>query len=157
MNETDSVVIRPSLIHGLGGFAQTDLAKGARVIAYRGERIPAAESIERCRQGNACIFRLDENWHLDGNLPENAARFLNHSCCANCEATLIDGQVWLVAVRDIAAGEEITFDYGYDLEDFWSHPCHCGAPQCVGYILAEELRSAVPPHWTQTGRSTASD
>ena len=52
---------------------------------------------------------------------------------------MIDGRIWIVAGRDIRAGEEITFNYGYDIESYREHPCHCGAPQCVGYIVAEEF------------------
>ena len=37
----------------------------------------------------------------------------------------------------------ITFNYGYDLEDYRDHPCHCGTPQCVGYIVAEEYFASV--------------
>jgi len=144
VTETAHLIFRPSPIHGLGGFAQSNLAKGTPVLEYVGERITSVESIERCRRGNPYIFRLSEESHLDGNVEWNPARFLNHSCSPNCEARLIDGRVWLVALRDIRAGEELTFDYGYDLEDFRNHPCHCGSPECAGYIVAEELRSSVP-------------
>jgi len=44
-----------------------------------------------------------------------------------------------VAVRDIAPGEEITYNYGYDLGEYLEYPCRCGAANCVGYILAEEF------------------
>jgi hypothetical protein len=69
----------------------------------------------------------------------NPARFLNHSCAPNCEAQFADGRIWLVAIRDIRAGEELTFNYGYDLTDYREHPCRCGAVSCVGYIVAEEF------------------
>ncbi len=51
----------------------------------------------------------------------------------------ISGQIWIVARREIAPGEELTFNYGYDWEDHREHPCGCGAPECVGYIVAEEF------------------
>jgi uncharacterized protein len=137
------VVCKPSSIHGLGGFARTDLSRGTLVIEYVGQVITKQESIDRCRLGNEYIFRLDDESDLDGNVPWNAARFLNHSCTPNCEAELIDGRIWIVALRDIKDGEEITFDYGYDLEDYRKHPCRCGSPECVGYILAAELRGAL--------------
>ncbi len=86
-----------------------------------------------------CIFSLDENDDLDGNVARNAARFLNHSCAPNCEATLADGEIWIVARRDLTAGEELTFNYGYDLVDYREHPCRCGAKECVGFIVAEEF------------------
>lgn len=142
--ETDKLVFKPSCIHGVGGFAKMDLVQGTLVIEYVGERISAKESIRRCQAGNQFIFRLNENCHLDGNVDWNPARFLNHSCSPNCEAEFIDERIWLVALRDIVLDEEVTFDYGYDLEDFRAHRCRCGAPNCCGYILSEELRDSLP-------------
>jgi uncharacterized protein len=141
--ETVHLIFKPSPIHGTGGFARRDLSKGMLVIEYVGEIITKSQSAERCRQGNEYIFRLDDETDLDGNVAWNPARFLNHSCAPNCEAELIDGKIWIVALREIKVGEEITFDYGYDLEDYRQHPCRCGAPDCAGYIVAAELRSSV--------------
>jgi uncharacterized protein len=141
--ESTHVVFKPSSIHGVGGFAREDLAGGTLVIEYVGEPITKQESIERCRRGNQYIFRLDDAGDLDGSVDWNLARHLNHSCDPNCEADLIDGKIWIVALRNIRAGEELTFDYGYDLEDFRGHPCRCGSPQCVGYIVADELRDTL--------------
>jgi uncharacterized protein len=131
---------KPSSIHGVGGFVVVPISKGSRVIEYVGERLSKSESLVRCQQGNPFIFYLDENWNLEGNVEWNPARFINHSCEPNCEAELIEGRIWLIARRDISAGEEITFDYGFDLDDYREHPCHCGSAQCYGYILARELR-----------------
>jgi uncharacterized protein len=141
--ETAHLIFKPSLIHGTGGFARQDLARGMLVIEYVGVLVTRTEAIERCRQGNEYIFRLDEETDLDGNVEQNPARYLNHSCAPNCEAELIDGRIWVVALRDIKAGEEVTFDYGYDLEDYRQHPCRCGAPDCPGYIVSAELRDTV--------------
>ncbi len=143
VSETPRVVFQPSPIHGTGGFARADLPAGTPVIEYVGRVISKQESLERCREGNEYIFRLNEATDLDGNVAWNPARFLNHSCAPNCEAEWIEGKIWIVAQREIRAGEELTFDYGYDLEDYRKHPCRCGAPQCAGYIVAEALREEV--------------
>ena len=129
----------PSPIHGTGGFAKADLARGTRVVEYVGEKIRKAESLRRCELENWFIFALDDAFDLDGDVDWNPARFLNHCCAPNCEAELIDGRIWIVALRDIPAGEEITFNYGYDVAEYREHPCHCGAAGCVGYIVAEEF------------------
>lgn len=134
-----AVVIRPSAIQGWGGFAARDLRQGACVMEYVGERITKAESLRRCEADNPFIFSLDDDWDLDGGVPWNPARFLNHSCQPNCDAECDEGRIWIVARRDIAAGEELTFNYGYDLQDYREHPCGCGAAGCVGYIVAEEF------------------
>ena len=133
------VCFHKSVIHGTGGFAKMDIAAGTRVIEYVGEKITKAESLRRCESANEYIFSLDDAHDLDGNVPWNPARFLNHSCDPNCDAEPDGGRVWIVARRGIRAGEEITFNYGYDLEDYRKHPCHCGASDCAGYIVAEEF------------------
>lgn len=134
-----NVIAQTSSIHGTGAFAKRAFASGERVLEYLGERIEKEESLRRCEQGNRFIFYLDEQWNLDGSVEWNPARFLNHSCAPNCDAGLIDGHIWMVARHAIAAGEELTFNYSYDLTDFREHPCHCGSVHCVGYIIAEEL------------------
>jgi uncharacterized protein len=140
---SDLLQFRTSPIHGMGGFAAGPILKGTLVIEYTGEKISKAESLRRCEQENPFIFALDETCDLDGAVGWNPARFLNHSCAPNCDAELIDGRIWIIARRDIACGEEITFNYGYDLDSYRDHPCECGAPECVGYIVAEELMEEV--------------
>jgi SET domain-containing protein len=134
---TELVLFKGSPIHGTGGFAKTAIRKGTRVIEYLGERISKSESLRRCEQNNAFIFRLSDEQDLDGNVAWNPARFINHSCAPNCEAEMVEGRIWVIATRDIGAGEEITFNYGYDLEDYKDYPCCCGSPNCVGYVVAE--------------------
>jgi len=133
------VVLKPSSIHGTGGFAKADIPAGSRVVEYVGEKITKAESVRRCELNNEYIFSLGDEFDLDGNVPSNPARFLNHSCAPNCEAELVEGRIWIVAKRDIGAGEELTFNYGYDLDGYKEHLCRCGAPDCVGYIVAQEF------------------
>lgn len=133
------VEIRDSSIHGTGAFARRDIAAGTRMIEYVGERIAKEESARRCEAGNRYIFHLDDGNDLDGDVPWNPARFLNHSCAPNCEAVEDGGRIWIAALRDVCAGEELTFNYGYDLDDYRDYPCRCGAAGCVGYIVAEEF------------------
>ena len=135
---TEWVLFKCSPIHGTGGFAKAAIRKGTRILEYLGEKISKAESLRRCEQNNAYIFTLNDQQDLDGNVPWNPARFINHSCAPNCEAEKDDDCIWVIATRDIQAGEEITFNYGYDLVDYKDSPCLCGAPNCVGYMVAEE-------------------
>lgn len=135
----EKLLFRASPIHGTGGFACIDISSGVRVIEYVGEKITKQESLARCEQNNEYIFALSDECDLDGNVSWNPARFLNHSCAPNCEARLEDGRIWVMTICDVRAGEELTFNYGYDLESYREHPCRCGAPKCVGYIVAEEF------------------
>ena len=52
----------------------------------------------------------------------------------------IRDSIYIYAVRDIKKGEEILYNYGYAFEHFMDHPCRCGFPECVGYIVAVEDR-----------------
>ena len=137
--ETDRIFFKNSPIHGMGGFARRMIARGEGIIEYVGEIITKEESLVRSEQNNEYIFALDAARDLDGNVDWNPARFLNHSCAPNCEAQWIAGGIWVVAIREIGAGEELTFNYGYDLADYREHPCHCGADTCVGFVVAEEF------------------
>ncbi len=135
----EGLKFHPSPIHGTGVFATRRISAGTRVLEYLGEVIDKGESVRRCEGNNEYIFSLDTAHDIDGNVPWNSARFINHSCAPNCEAILDEGHIWIVAVRDIAPDEELTFNYGFDLEDYRKYPCHCGAPNCVGYMVAEEF------------------
>jgi SET domain-containing protein len=141
---TESLVhFKNSPIHGMGGFARAAIPSETRILEYLGRKIDKHESLRQCELENPCIFCLDEQFDLDGNVDWNPARFLNHCCSPNAEAQAMDGGIWIVALRHIRAGEEITFNYNYDLQDYREHPCSCGSPDCCGYIVAEEFFSAV--------------
>lgn len=133
------IAFQSSLIHGRGGFATAEIPVGTRLIEYLGERISKAESQRRCEGGNPFIFHLDEQTDLDGDVEWNPARWLNHSCEPNCDAEEEDGRIWIATTRAVAAGEELTFNYGYDLADYRDYPCRCGKPTCVGFMVAEEF------------------
>lgn len=147
--------VRASGIHNQGIFARTRIPAEQDIIQYVGERISHEEADERgleweaqaqlSGQGAVYLFTVDENWVIDGNDVDNPARLINHSCDPNCEAVIYgegdDAQIWLVSKREIAKGEELSFDYGFDLEDYKAHPCRCGARKCVGYIVGEEYRA----------------
>jgi uncharacterized protein len=133
------IYARESTIDGTGLFASQPIPKGTCIAVYVGERIDKAEANRRCEAGNHFIFTLDDQWDIDGNVPENLVRFANHSCDPNAESIVDGGEVSVIAIRDIAAGEEITYNYGYDLEEYREYACRCGSANCVGYMVAEEF------------------
>lgn len=143
------IVVRQSKIHGTGVFANEDIPKGMRVIEYLGERVSTEEGKLRQEAQSASdsifFFELDDTTYIDGDVPENDARFINHSCDPNCESEAEAGQIWVLSLRDIRKGEELTFDYGFDAEFFGEYPCRCGAKNCVGYIIGKEHRDKVVP------------
>jgi SET domain-containing protein len=147
----DYIKLRGSSIHHKGVFASKDIPKGTRIIEYIGEKITKAESEKRAditlvkaekskKHGAVYIFELNKRHDIDGNVPNNIAKYINHSCSENCESDIIKGKIWIIASKDIKKGEELTFDYGYDIEDYEDHLCKCGSSDCIGYIIAEEYR-----------------
>ena len=129
---------RKSKIQGTGGFAKVDMRRGKRIVEYDGPRISQAEAQALLERGNAYIFTLNGEVAIDGWVRWNLARFINHSCEPNCESRIVRDRVWLYALRFIKAGEELTYNYGYSLDDAEDNPCRCGAPSCVGYIVAAQ-------------------
>lgn len=142
--------VRASGLHGRGLFATRRIPRDTAVIEYVGEylgkeaaNVLGLRHFEDARMtgaGAVYLFIVNDAWDLDGNFEYNTARLINHACDPNCDAQIDDGdRIWIVALRDIDAGEELTFNYGFDLEDYHDHPCRCGSRRCVGYIVAEEL------------------
>ena len=150
-----TVRLARSGLHGYGLFARTALARGARIIEYVGERITKAEADRRDEQrlarlaagGDGCvyIYELNQRHDIDGRVPWNLARRINHACAPNCETQVVRGRIWIVALRDIAAGEELFFDYGLVVDGRYTaklkaeYACHCGSPNCRGTMLAPKL------------------
>ena len=130
--------VKPSGIHGTGVYARIPIPEETRILEYVGERLSKEESWRRRQENNFFIFTVTEDIDIDGAVDWNPARFINHSCAPNCEAREEDEQIWIYALRDLAAGEELTFNYGYDLQDHEDHPCRCGAAACVGFMVSEE-------------------
>lgn len=141
---------RRSIIHGRGVYARVDIPDGTRVVEYTGEKITKVEARRReterlarqARGGDASvyIFVLNRRYDLDGRTGRNVARLINHSCAPNCRAETIRGRIWIIARREIKAGEELSFDYGFPYSEWRSHPCRCGAKSCVGFIVNKAQR-----------------
>ena len=105
--------------YGMGLFAGEDIPDGRRVIEYRGERVRGAEYQRRERFYNSVgctyMFELGPGVALDGLIGGNESRFINHSVRRfNLVATLERGRLWFYAHRDIARGDELLLDYGFD-------------------------------------------
>ena len=146
--QSDLCEVRGSIIHGRGVYATQFIPKEEKIIEYVGEIIDKDESNDRgnaqhehaMETGDAAvyIFTLSKNYDLDGNVPWNTARLINHSCDPNCEAWIDDERIFIHALRDIEPGEELCFDYGFDIDCFEEHPCLCGKDNCVGYIVSQD-------------------
>lgn len=129
---------------GWGLVAQEDIRQGQFVIEYVGEVI-SNEELERRLQHK--VAQKDENYYfltvdseltIDAGPKGNLARFINHSCEPNCETMLwtVGGaqSVGLFAIKDIKAGEELTFNYNFESKSDEKKVCHCNASKCSGFI-----------------------
>lgn len=131
------LIIRSSSIHAAGCYTTAPIAKGTRVVEYTGPRID--KDVADLRYADKPITYLfgigDGTQVIDGH---GTAMFINHSCDANCETEEIDGHVWIVAIRNIAAGEELCYDYCLYDGDEEDAPCTCGAKACRGTMFSPE-------------------
>src|SRR5438046_3153896 len=109
--------IAQSRIDGEGCFAGRSFVRDERIAEYVGERIPFAEAERRQRApGKKCVCDIDPEWSIDGSLGGNGTQYVNHSCDPNAYLVTSDGRLFLYALRDIPAAEEITAEYLYELE-----------------------------------------
>lgn len=140
------VAARPSPIAGFGLFATRAFAPGERLAPYLGPMISAPPAADA--DGKVYALEVAPGRWLDGSAPDNPSRYANHACHPNAELVWHEQEAaaWLTSRRPISAGEEITFDYGFSLAESLLHPCACGAPDCVGRIIATPLRPALRRH-----------
>ena len=138
-----SLVIRQSRIHSYGCYTTRPLRKGTLVVEYVGERLTYEQADDLYDPyPQTYLFGLDGGKHIiDGY---GVAAFINHSCDPNCDGFIENKRIWIKAVRDIAPGEELAYDYKYVLEERHTpgrkrrFPCHCGSAKCRGTILAKK-------------------
>lgn len=137
--EWEYVTVRKSGVHGRGLFAAVDIPKGTFFMEYRGERVPKKEGTRRTNEqwdsGRIYTFELNKKTDIDGSPEWNIARLANHSCDPNSESQNERGRkIWIVALRDIPKGAEISYDYNFPLVD--PPPlCKCSSPKCRGFIV----------------------
>jgi uncharacterized protein len=149
-------VVRRSTIQGRGCFAVREIRKGERIAEYTGERITWKEADRRydddgMRRHHTFLFAVTSRTVIDGAVGGSDARFINHSCDPNCEAVDDRGRIFIEAVRRIAPGEELFYDYAYardastTAEDEQLYLCKCGTAKCRGTILeAPPKRKRLP-------------
>lgn len=131
----DAVEVRASAIEGLGVFAARSFRAGQRIREINVVREITPASPLRKELGE----RADHCDYPDGKvvllgLPD---RHLNHSCDPNAFVVYQGEHQFIVARRDIAAGEEITCDYNINIANGTAWPCHCGAARCRGTTVED--------------------
>lgn len=131
------LIVRSSDIHAAGVYTTAPIIKDTQVVEYTGP-IVTRERADELYEGRpfTYLFGRDDGSIIDGH---GLAAFINHCCDPSCETDEIDGKIWIIALRDIAEGEELTYDYClYDGEEDDEAPCHCGTVHCRGTMYSEE-------------------
>ena len=128
-----ALVVRPSGIVGLGLFAGTPIPRRAKIGEFEGEVIGLREARRRAKGRRVIAIVELERHALDATRMKHGFRFINHSCAPNTFFRCTPERAEVYALRDIAAGEELTVDYGESQHD-GRLPCRCGAPGCRGRI-----------------------
>jgi uncharacterized protein len=147
------IKVRRSKVHGLGVFATRAIRKGQRVVEYLGERVSHAEADRRYDDkdkddNHTFLFIVDRNTVIDAGVEGNDARFINHACDPNCESVTHERRVFIEAIRNIAQGEELAYDYQIqrddddptDIDEVFA--CRCGGKSCRGTMLWPAKRRA---------------
>jgi SET domain-containing protein len=134
------LIIRASSIHAAGCYTTRTIKAGIRIVEYDGPRLSKAEADTRYE--GRCVtylFACGDNLVIDGF---GTAMFFNHSCDPNCETEQDEeGRVYISAMRDIAAGEELTYEYNLHDSDEDNQDCYCGATACRNTMFSDyELR-----------------
>jgi SET domain-containing protein len=142
------IQVRRSGIHGKGVFAVAPIAAGETILEYTGKVITWKQAQKRHphnpdEPNHTFFFHIDDLHVIDGGTGGNAAKWINHACEPNCEADEDDdGRVFIKALRDIAPGEELNYDYGLIVDGRHTaklkqeYACRCGARGCRGTMLA---------------------
>jgi SET domain-containing protein len=133
-------VVQPSRIAGRGLYANAPLVRGEVVSVKGGHLIDRATLQRHQAVVNDADLQITDDLFLAPLTADEFAgvmMFLNHSCEPNVG---VQGQIVFVALRDVAAGEELTIDYGTIDHDAEPMTCRCGAANCRGTITGEDWR-----------------
>jgi uncharacterized protein len=129
-----AVDVRASPIDGRGAFAAETIPPRLKIGEIRGESISVQEArIRATRSERIMIVELSAKRAIDFSKSADPMRYVNHSCRPNARLCIRQGRVEFYAVRAIAAGDEITVNYGPTHHE-GRLACRCGAPGCIGRL-----------------------
>ncbi len=136
-----NLIAKESRIDGTGCYAGKDFKKDDVIGEYTGEHINEEEADERYEdEEKTYLFDIGDGDYIDAMHEDNPIKYINHSCDPNCESEQDGKRILIRALRDITAGEELTYDYHLivDEDDEDDHTCRCGSPHCRGTQRAED-------------------
>lgn len=113
---------------GRGLFAMEEIPKNSCIIEYKGAPISKEEEE---KMSGKYIFEVGRGMLINGNIKNNDAKYINHSCRPNCEAYGPRGKVYILSTKKIKIGEELTYDYGEEYFDEHIKPIGCRCVKCA--------------------------
>jgi hypothetical protein len=114
-------------ISGKGLFAEEDIPKGVCLIEYIGKVVPEKEQYTI---KSKYLFGIGKDGMINGNIPENTAKYINHSCRPNCEIDEHKKRIYVFSIKKIKAGDEINYDYGKEYFDEYLKDGRCRCVKC---------------------------
>lgn len=131
-----TAVVRDAGAKGLGVYASAPIPAGTTVAAFGGTVLDR-ESFAALDEGRRVhSIQVDDDLFMVGPAQPEPADMFNHSCEPNCGLV---GNVLLVAMTDVPAGQELCFDYAMcDSDDYDEFVCSCGTPSCRGLVTGAD-------------------
>jgi hypothetical protein len=116
---------------GLGLFATKPIKKGTQIIRYFGPMLDCRKKKDD-EVENKYLFQINNRWTIDGSVRKNTARYINHACRPNAESDVNSRKrtVHIRAIKNIAPGEEINYDYGTEYFKEYLKPIGCKCAAC---------------------------
>jgi len=116
---------------GLGLFATKPIKKGSKIIRYIGPMLDCNKKKDDAVE-NKYLFQVSKRWTIDGSVRKNIARYINHACKPNAESDVSarKRKVVIRAIKNIAVGDEINYDYGTDYFKEYLKPIGCKCDAC---------------------------
>lgn len=134
------IAVREDTLAGRGVVAIADIARD-EIVAIKAGHIVTRDEIDAVTAAAGDMaLQIDDDFYLAPRRPEEVEAMsvlINHSCDPNIG---FRGQVVYVAMRDIAAGEELCHDYAMERSDDYELDCHCGSPLCRGKVTGQDWK-----------------
>jgi SET domain-containing protein len=125
----DFTIMKAEKGAGFGLKTKVPFKKGDLVIEYIGIK---RENKDIEYHTGKYLFEVNDKYTIDGSPRWNLARYINHSCRPNCEVEISkEGKILIEAIKNIKAGEEITYDYGKEYFNEFIKPIGCKCVKCI--------------------------
>ncbi len=135
---TKKAVTKTTAERGDSAFAIAAIEKGEPVAVFAGFVVNRAQLEALPEERKQRSIQIEADLYLVSGELREPGDMINHSCDPNCG---MRGDIIVVAMRDIAAGEELTYDYAMsDASDYDEFPCRCGAATCRGTVRGSDFR-----------------